>query len=96
MSKIIWIDNLLLFKIIKVYKTQSLYICAEQYKEELDMKIDDFIFIKDIKKPKSYRRLGKIIAFNGNKVIISFMTDIGIGSKSKMEQIHNKSLDEDV
>lgn len=87
MSKIIWIDNLLLFKMIKVYSTQYLCVCSKQYKNDLDMKVGDIIFMKDIIKPKSYKRLGEIRAFNGNKVIVCIMADIGTGSKSKMEKI---------
>ncbi len=96
MSKNIWIDNLLLFKILKVYSTQYLCVCAEQYKIELDMIVGDVIFMKDTKRPASYRRLGEIRAFNGNKVIVGVMCDIGIGSKSKIEKLHNESLNDGV
>ena len=90
MSKIIWIDNLLLFKILKIYSTQYLWISCQQYISELDMKLDDIIFMKV--SSKSYKRLGKIKAFNGNKIIISVMADIGIGRKSKIEKLHNDTL----
>ena len=63
------------------------------------MKVGDIIFmgIKPFEgnKISSYRRLGKILAINTNKkikVIVSVMGDIGIGGKSKMEKLHNKSL----
>lgn len=80
----IWIDNLLLFKILKSYSTQHICICSEEYKNELDMKVGDIIFMKDIIKPRSYRRLGEIRAFNGKKIIVGIMDDIGICCKSKM------------
>ena len=98
MSKIIWIDNLLLFKVEKLFRKypQYLCVCSEEYKNELDMKIGDIIFIKDTIKPRSYRRLGKIMYFNRKKVIISVINDIGIGSKSKMAKLHNDSLNEGV
>jgi hypothetical protein len=88
----IWIDNLLLFKPLKLYPTQCLCVCSEQYKNELDMQIGDIIFIKDNIRPSSYRRLGEIRSFNGNKVIVGVMGDIGIGSKSKMNKLHNESV----
>lgn len=94
MSKNIWIDNLLLFKILKVFSTQYLCISSQEYIIELDMKVGDIIFMKI--KPNSYRRLGEIKAFNGNKVIVGVMGDIGIGRKSKMEELHNESLNEGV
>lgn len=96
MSKIIWIDNLLLFKIISVYSTQYLCICAEQYKNELDMEVGDIIFMRLENKPKIYRRLGEIKAFNDRKVIVGVMGDIGTGNKSRMEKLHNESLNEGV
>ncbi len=92
MSKLIWIDNDLLFKIKKVYSSQYLCVCANWYKNKLEMEIGDIIFIKIIHKPKSYQRLGTIKAFADNKVIIGVMTDIGSGSKSKMEILHNQTL----
>jgi len=94
MTKIIWIDNLLLFKIIKVYSTQYLCICPTQYKDELEMEVGDIIFMKDRLNPRSYKRLGEIRAFNDRKIIVSVMADIGTGSKSKMEKLHNDLLNE--
>ena len=96
MSKNIWINNLLLFKILKIYSTQYICVCSEQYKNELDMQVGDIIFMKDTIRPASYRRLGEIRAFNGNKVIVGVMNDIGIGSKSKMENLHNEMLNDGV
>lgn len=96
MSKNIWIDNLLLFKILKVFSTQYLCISSQKYITELDMKVGDIIFMKIKSKSNSYGRLGEIRAFNGNKVIVGVMGDIGIGSKSKMEKLHNESLNEGV
>ena len=93
-SKIIWINNFLLFKILKVYSTQYLCVCLEQYKNELDMQVGDIIFMKKTISSTSYRRLGEIKAFNENKVIVGVMSDIGIGSKSKMENLHNESLND--
>jgi hypothetical protein len=97
MSKILLIDNLLLFKIMKVFKKQPQYlcVCSEEYKNELDMKIGDIIFIKDTIKQKSYKRLGEIKAFNKKNIIVSIMSDIGIGSKSKMQKLHYDSLNEE-
>ena len=93
MSKNIWIDNLLLFKILKIFSTQYLCVSSQEYITELDMKVGDIIFMKI--KPNSYKRLGEIKAFNGNKVIVSVMSDIGIGRKTKMEELHNESLNEE-
>ncbi len=94
MSKNIWINNLLLFKILKAFSTQYICVSSQQCITELDMKVGDIIFMKINK--KSYKRLGKIKAFNGNKVIVGVMSDIGIGIKSKMEELHNESLNEGV
>lgn len=95
MSKLIWIDNLLLFKITNVYLTQYLCVCSNQYKDDLDMKVGDIVFIKDRIYPNLYRRLGEIKGFNNNRnVIIGVMGDIGIGSKSKMEKLHYVSIEE--
>ena len=86
-TKLIWIDNLLLFKIIKKYSYQSLCICANSYKIELEIKIGDIIIIKDKDKNNTYIRLGSIKAFNGNKVIVSIMSDI---KRSKIKKLHNE------
>lgn len=93
MSKNIWIDNLLLFKILKIFSTQYLCVSSQEYITELDMKVGDIIFMKI--KPNSYKRLGEIKAFKEKKVIVSVMSDIGIRSKTKMEELHNKSLNEE-
>lgn len=95
MSKIIWIDNLLLFKILEVYSSQYLCVCSKEYQNELDMKVGDILFMKDRIYPNLYRRLGEIRGFNDKKVIIGIMRDIGIGCKSKMEKLHNESLNEE-
>lgn len=93
MSKLIWIEDLLLFKKQKVYITQQLCICALEYKYTLQMQIGDVVFMKDKKRPNSYERLGTIKGFNENKVIVGMMTPyIGIGSKNKMTQLHQQSL----
>ena len=57
MSKNIWINNLLLFKISKVYSTQYICVCSKQYIDELDMQVGDIIFMKNTIKPASYKRL---------------------------------------
>jgi hypothetical protein len=89
--KLVWIENNLLFKIIKVYSTQMVCICVNFYKEELGLEIGDIIFIKDRNKKKSFRRLGIIKAFNEpNKIIVGIMPDIGIYSKTKIQMLHNK------
>jgi hypothetical protein len=68
-------------------------VCVSSYKEELNLEIGDIIFIRDEYKPQSFRRLGPIKAFNSpNKVIVGVMSDIGVGSKTKMERLHNQSL----
>jgi hypothetical protein len=92
MPKNIWIDNLLLFKIYKVYLTQHLCLCTKQTQDELNMQVGDIIFIKDTQKKASYRRLGEIRGFNGNKVIVGIMGHIGTHSKSTINQLHKKSL----
>ena len=96
-NKNIWIDNLLLFKIrvLYIYPRQYLCECSEEYKNELNMEIGDIIFMQDRIYPRKYKRLGKILAFNERKIIVGFMSDIGIGSKLKMEQLHNESLNEE-
>ncbi len=96
MSKLIWINDLNLFKIQKKYSTQYLCICAQQYINELKMEVGDVIFIKDNLRLMSYKRLGYIKAFNGRKIIIGIMDDIGIGTKKKIENLHNESLNKKV
>jgi|688.fasta_scaffold1280627_1 hypothetical protein len=96
MVKLIWVDDLLAFKIIRVYTTQYLCVCVNAYKEQLDMNVGDIVFIRDTIKVRSYKRLGPIKAFNEpNKVIVGIMADIGIGSKSVMTQRHEQSLTEE-
>ena len=95
MSKIIWIDNLCLFKIKKIYSTQYLCICSQEYKNNLDMKVGDIIFMKEKINSKSYKRLGEIKAFSNNKVIVSIMPYIGTGIKSRMEILHKGVLEEE-
>jgi len=93
MPKLVWVENRSLFKIKNVYDTQYLCVCANSYKEELGLEIDYIIFLRDEFKEKSFRRLGTIKAFSDpNKVIIKVMSDIGVGSKTKMEMKHNKSI----
>lgn len=87
MSTHIWIDNSLLFKIAFTNKTQYVCICSEEYKNQLNMNIGDIVFMKDATKLKSYRRLGKIKAFDGRKIIVSAMCDIGTFTKSKMVKL---------
>jgi len=97
MSKNLWITNLLLFKIMKVFpkKSQYLCVCSEGYKNELDMKVGDVVFIKDTIKTRSYRRLGEIRAIVGKKVIVGIMGDVGVCSKLKMEKLHNEVFNEE-
>lgn len=93
MSKLVWVENRLLFKINKSFRTQTLCICNNGYKEELGLEIGDIVFIRDETKSRSFRRLGPIKAFSTpNKVIIGVMPDLGIGCKNKMELLHNQSL----
>jgi len=95
MPKLVWIENNLVFKIDKLYKTQYLCICSKDYQEVLELEKGDIIFLKDHFKQNSFRRLGSILAFNEpNKVIVRTMSDIGVGLKSKIERLHNKSLEE--
>lgn len=99
MSKLIWVDNILLCKLIRLTKkikkrpTQYyLFLCAKEYKDELNMNIGDVIFLKNEYKPKLYERFGVIKAFIQNKlynVIIEVMPHIGIYSKLKIEKLHN-------
>lgn len=49
-KKNIWIDNVLLFKKYKSYAGQSIYICAESYKNELKIEVGDILFLKNQKK----------------------------------------------
>ena len=58
------------------------------------MQVGDIIFMKNTISSASYRRLGEIKAFNENKVIVGVMSDIGIGSKSKMENLQNELLND--
>lgn len=97
MQKLVWIENNLTFKITRVYITQYLCVCSSSYKEELGLEIGDIIFLKDETKQKSFKRIGTIKAFGEpNKVIVGIMSDIGVGTKSKMEKLHNKSLEKEV
>ena len=86
-NKNIWVDNLDLFKIHRTYPTQHLCVCSQDYQTDLDMQVGDIVFMKDIIKPKSYRRLGEIRGFNRRKIIVGIMADIGIGCKSKIERL---------
>lgn len=92
MSGLIWVDDLLQFKIERVFANQYLCMCSEQYKEELGMTVGSVIFIKDSLKPSSYKRLGPIKAIDGRKIIVGVMGDIGVGSQNKMTELHNASL----
>lgn len=93
MTKLIWVDNLLLFKITNTYSTQQLCISSKDYIEELDMTIGDIVFLRDKYKPQSYARLGKLVAMTEtNKVIIQTMPNIGTFSKSKIEKIHLSNM----
>lgn len=89
MVSLVWINNLLLFKLEKKYSTQYRCVCSEQYINELDMKINDILFVKDTIKPNSYKRLGFIKAINNKTVIVGILPDIGIGSKIKMQKTHD-------
>lgn len=64
MTKLVWIENNLTFKIMKVYSTQYLCRCSNSYREELGLEIGDIIFVKDTIRQKSFRRLGQVKAFN--------------------------------
>ena len=95
-NKNIWVRNLDLFKIDRTCPTQHYCVCSEQYKHELDMQVGDILFVKDTIKTKSYRRLGEIMALeNKNKIIVRVMGDIGTGSKSNMEKLHNEFKNRD-
>ena len=83
MSKIIWIDDLVSFKIIKVYPSQCLCNCSEQYKNDLNMEVGDIVFMKHRIKPNFYRRLGEIKQKWKNYIMISFI----IGASE--EQVEN-------
>ena len=87
MTKIILIDDLLLFKIVQRQSKsmQYLCICSTQYKDELNMEVGDIIFIKTKKNSKFYERLGEIRGFNERKVIVGFMSDIGKVTKSQID-----------
>lgn len=88
-----WIDQLLLFQVQKTYATQCLCVCAAQYQAELDLRVDDILFLADRHSPRRFRRLGKILALPGaNKVIVRILPDIGIGSKLIMQTRHQLSL----
>ncbi len=70
--KNIKIDNLLLFKCVKHYDNQSMYISCRQYIEELDMNVEDTLFLRNHPTARTYSNIGHIKAINGNKVIVGF------------------------
>ncbi len=75
--KTIKIDNELLFKIVKTYNNQCVCVCVQQYKDELNMKVGDVIYLRDKNFKKKYKSFGEIIAFgNNNKVIIKYTPDL--------------------
>jgi hypothetical protein len=96
MPKLVWVDDNLLFKVMKVYDTQYVCTCTSSFISDNSLEIGDIIFVKDEYKPNSFKRLGPIKAFDTsripNKVIVGVMTDIGVGSKKKLERLHNQSI----
>jgi len=89
MTKLIWINSHLLFKISNRYSTQYLCYCSEDYRDELSMEIGDIVFMKDTTNVNKYRILGEIRAIDRRKIIIGKMDDIGTLTKSKIEQLYN-------
>lgn len=96
MSKLVWIENHLTFKIQKVYTTQYLCVCSSYYKEELGLEVGDILFVKDKIKKNSFRRLGIIKAFNNNYVIVGIMSNLGVASKSRMAMLHTECEEEGI
>ena len=102
MSKLIFIDDILRFKIINIYTSHKQYLCVcsrEYCQDELDMNVGDYIFMRVT--PKKYKRLGIIKSFSdskiGNitKIIIGLMTDIGEGNQTNITIKHHKSIELD-
>ena len=95
-SKLIFVEDLLRFKITKHFQDQYLCNCSTDYcQNELQMNIGDYIFIKV--SPRKYTRLGVVRAFGKSTVvIIGIMSNIGTGTINAMKQKHEASAAEDI
>jgi len=91
-SKLVFVEDLLRFKITKVFPNQYLCNCSSDYcYNELQINVGDYIFIRV--SPKKYTRLGVVMAFGkSTKIIVGVMTNIGNGTQTAMKQKHEESM----
>jgi hypothetical protein len=91
-AKLIFVEDLLRFKITQVFPNQYLCNCSRDYSHnELQISIGDYVFIQV--SPRKYTRLGVVRGFgNSTKVIIGVMTNIGTGTQNVMKQKHAESM----
>lgn len=93
MTKLVWIENRLLFKITKSLPKVILCICNNTYKSDLELEVGDIIFLKTGDRPRTWERLGAILAFaTPNKVIIGSMSEIKSGPKNVVQKLHYETV----
>lgn len=85
-NNLIWITNVLTTKIYKEFPDKYVLITAL---DTDDFNINDIILYR--RTPKTYIRLGKVIAVKNKKIIIHKLADVGNHSKPKMIKILSAS-----
>ncbi len=94
MNKLIWIDDLELFKVISKENSVLTCVCDNTYQSELNMNIGDTVFIRHEYKAQYYKRLGSIVQFkNLINITIEYKPYKDYYLKESIETYYNNTIE---